>query len=110
MKPAQILSAGLMFFLLFMPVFAFVGDKRVECEVEDGGNCSSYELMQSITGIALLFGFILTVGGAYKMRIYSSSKQNKKFCSKCGSVGAQQSGMCFVCETIDSTDQPDPEQ
>ena len=107
MKPAQILAAGLLFFLLFMPVFSYVGDLRVECELSEQDDCSELELTQSIAGVCLLFGFILSVGGAFKMRIYVPGNSKKRFCSKCGATGAQNSGLCFVCDTIVTADFPD---
>ena len=99
MKPAQILATGLLFFLLFMPVFTYVGDMRVECEMSTVIDCSDLGNTQAIAGVGLLFGFILSVGGAYKMRIYSSSSKKSKFCTNCGSHGAQSSGLCFVCDS-----------
>ena len=98
MRPAQILATGLLFFLLFMPVFTYVGDMRVECEVSKEADCSDLGTTQAIAGVGLLFGFMLSVGGAYKMRIYSSGSKKGKFCTKCGSQGAQSSGLCFVCD------------
>ena len=100
MKPAQVLATGLLFFLLFMPVFTIMGDLRVECELSEQTDCSEWEQVQGITGVGLFFGFILSVGGAYKMRIYATSGKKRKFCSKCGSVGAQDTGLCFVCDSI----------
>ena len=102
MRPAQILAAGLLFFLLFMPVFSYIGDLRVECELSEQNNCSELEITQSIAGVGLLFGFILSVGGAFKMRIYVPRNSKKRFCSKCGAAGAQSSGLCFVCDTIET--------
>ena len=74
MKPAQILAVGLLFFLLFMPAFTVVGDLRVECELSEQTDCGEWEIAQSITGVALLFGFMLSVGGAYKSTEYSVHK------------------------------------
>ena len=107
MKPAQILAVGLLFFLLFMPAFTVVGDLRIECELSEQTDCREWEIAQSITGVGLLFGFMLSVGGAYKMRIYTSGSKKRKFCSKCGAAGAQSSGLCFVCDTIEKTEFPE---
>jgi hypothetical protein len=68
MKPGQILSTGLLFFLLFMPLFAIIGDLRLKCEIVDKAGCGDYVLMQGLISSGLLFGLILSVGGAYKMR------------------------------------------
>ena len=104
MKPAQILAVGLLFFLLFMPAFTIVGDLRVECELSEQTDCGEWEIAQGITGVGLLFGFMLSVGGAYKMRIYTSGGKKRNFCSKCGAAGAQSSGLCFVCDTIETAE------
>ena len=76
MKPSNILSTGLLFFLLFMPIFAFLGDMRVVCELSDGGNCVEYGYMQGIATAGMVFGILLSVGGAYKIR--NLSKDGKK--------------------------------
>lgn len=68
MKPGQILATGLLFFLLFMPLFSFIGDMRVMCEFENVNSCSEYSIMQGVIGAGLFFGLMLSVGGAYKMR------------------------------------------
>ena len=68
MKPAQILATGLLFFLLFIPLFAFIGDIRILCEINDTGNCTEYALMQGISAAGLVLGLLLSVGGAYKLR------------------------------------------
>ena len=93
-----------------MPVFTYIGDLRVECEVLEQTDCSELEIIQSIAGVGLLFGFMLSVGGAFKMRIYVPGNSKKKFCSMCGAAGAQSSGLCFVCDTIETTEFPDLEE
>ena len=75
MHPAKILATGLLFYLLFMPVFAYTGDLRVECNVEDNSDCQEYGYMQGIAAAGMLFGIMLSVGGAYKMRGLSSKKK-----------------------------------
>ena len=75
MHPAKILATGLLFYLLFMPVFAFTGDLRVECDVEDSSDCQEYGYMQGIAAAGMLFGIMLSVGGAYKIRGSSSRKK-----------------------------------
>ena len=68
MKPSNLLSTGLLFYLIFMPLFAFFGDMRIECELSDGGNCVEYGYMQGIATAGMVFGILLSVGGAYKIR------------------------------------------
>ncbi|MGY8728942.1 MAG: hypothetical protein ACKVKS_06935 [Candidatus Poseidoniales archaeon] len=68
MKPGQILATGLLFFLLLMPLFTLIGDMRVQCEFNLENDCSEYTNMQGLIGAGLLFGLMLSVGGAYKMR------------------------------------------
>jgi len=75
MKPGQILATGLLFFLMFMPFFALVGDIRILCEIEDDSGCDQYALMQGILGAGLLLGLMLSVGGAYKMRKFASANK-----------------------------------
>ena len=77
MKPGQILSTGLLFFLLFMPLFVVIGDLRLKCEIVDKTGCGDYVLMQGIISSGLLFGLILSVGGAYKMRSLALSSKVK---------------------------------
>ena len=67
MKPSNILSAGLLFYLLFMPLFAFLGDLKIECELSGGGDCIEYGYMQGIATAGMVFGILLSVGGAYKI-------------------------------------------
>ena len=75
MHPAKILATGLLFYLLFMPVFAFTGDLRVECDVGGNSDCEEYGYMQGIAAAGMLFGIMLSVGGAYKIRGLSSKKK-----------------------------------
>jgi hypothetical protein len=75
MNPAKILATGLLFYLLFMPVFAFTGDLRVECDVVGNSDCQEYGYMQGIAAAGMLFGIMLSVGGAYKIRGWSSKKK-----------------------------------
>ena len=75
MHPAKILATGLLFYLLFMPVFAFTGDLRVECDVGGNSDCQEYGYMQGIAAAGMLFGIMLSVGGAYKIRGLSSKKK-----------------------------------
>jgi hypothetical protein len=77
MKPSNILSAGLLFYLLFMPLFAFLGDLRIECELSSGGNCVEYGYMQGIATAGMVFGILLSVGGAYKIRTLSKDGKKK---------------------------------
>ena len=79
MKPGQILATGLLFFLLFMPLFALIGDMRVQCEFNVENDCSDYINMQGVIGAGLLFGLILSVGGAYKMRNLSKGSKSPTF-------------------------------
>lgn len=70
MRPTNILATGLLFFLIFMPVFSFTGDLRVECEVTSGSSsCIEYGYMQGIASAGMMFGILLSVGGAYKIRV-----------------------------------------
>jgi hypothetical protein len=77
MKPSNLLSTGLLFFLLFMPIFAFIGDMRVVCELSDDGNCVEYGYMQGIATAGMVFGILLSVGGAYKIRNLSKGGKKK---------------------------------
>ena len=76
MKPGQILATGLLFFLLFMPLFTLIGDMRVQCEFNVENDCSDYINMQGVIGAGLLFGLILSVGGAYRMRNLSKGSKS----------------------------------
>ena len=76
MKPAKILATGLLFFLIFMPVFSFTGDLRIECEVtSSSNNCNEYGYMQGIAGAGMMFGILLSVGGSYKLRGNNSGRK-----------------------------------
>jgi hypothetical protein len=77
MKPSNLLSAGLLFYLLFMPLFAFLGDLRIECELSGGVNCVEYGYMQGIATAGMVFGILLSVGGAYKIRTLSKGGKKK---------------------------------
>ena len=77
MKPSNILSAGLLFYLLFMPLFAFLGDLRIECELSAGGDCIEYGYMQGIATAGMVFGILLSVGGAYKIRTLGKGGKKK---------------------------------
>jgi hypothetical protein len=79
MKASNILATGLLFFLLFMPAFAFTGDLRIECELSNSGGCIEYGYMQGIATAGMMFGIILSVGGAYKIRglAAKNSKSNE---------------------------------
>ena len=77
MKPSNLLSTGLLFYLLFMPIFAFIGDMRVVCELSDDGNCVEYGYMQGIATAGMVFGILLSVGGAYKIRNLSKGGKKK---------------------------------
>jgi hypothetical protein len=77
MKAPNILSAGLLFYLLFMPLFAFLGDLRIECELSGGGDCIEYGYMQGIATAGMVFGILLSVGGAYKIRTLSKGGKKK---------------------------------
>lgn len=79
MKPGQILATGLLFFLLFMPLFSLIGDMRVQCEFNVENDCSDYTNMQGVIGAGLLFGLMLSVGGAYKMRNLSKGSKSPTF-------------------------------
>ena len=79
MKPGQILATGLLFFLLFMPLFALIGDMRVQCEFNVENDCSDYTNMQGLIGAGLFFGLMLSVGGAYKMRNLSKGTGSPTF-------------------------------
>ena len=59
-----------------MPIFAFIGDMRVVCELSDDGNCVEYGYMQGIATAGMVFGILLSVGGAYKIR--NNSRGSKK--------------------------------
>jgi len=77
MKPSNILSAGLLFYLLFMPLFAFLGDLKIECELSGGGDCIEYGYMQGIATAGMVFGILLSVGGAYKIRTLGKGGKKK---------------------------------
>ena len=77
MKPSNLLSTGLLFYLIFMPLFAFFGDMRIECELSDSGNCVEYGYMQGIATAGMVFGILLSVGGAYKIRGLARSGKKK---------------------------------
>ena len=79
MKPGQILATGLLFFLLFMPLFTLIGDMRVQCEFNVENDCSDYTNMQGLIGAGLMFGLMLSVGGAYKMRHLSKGTSSPTF-------------------------------
>ena len=78
MKASNILSTGLLFYLIFMPLFAFFGDMRIDCELSDGGNCVEYGYMQGVATAGMIFGILLSVGGAYKIRTQSKGKNNSE--------------------------------
>ena len=71
-QSSKILATGLLFFLLFMPLFSFIGDLALECRMDDNTSCEEYNLMQGIISAGLLFGLLLSVGGAYQIRISGS--------------------------------------
>lgn len=73
-KSSLILATGLLFFLLFMPLFSLVGDLSIRCEIQDNYDCGDYVLMQGIASGGLILGLLLSVGGAYQSRIKSASK------------------------------------
>jgi len=77
MRPSNLLSTGLLFFLLFMPIFAFIGDMRVVCELSDDRNCVEYGYMQGIATAGMVFGILLSVGGAYKIRNLNKGGKKK---------------------------------
>ena len=60
-----------------MPLFAFFGDMRIECELSGGGNCVEYGYMQGIATAGMVFGILLSVGGAYKIRNLSKGGKKK---------------------------------
>ena len=61
-----------------MPLFAFFGDMRIDCELSDGGNCVEYGDMQGVATAGMIFGILLSVGGAYKIRTQSKGKNNSE--------------------------------
>ena len=71
-QSSRILATGLLFFLLFMPLFSLIGDLALECRIENTSGCEEYNLMQGVISAGLLFGLLLSVGGAYQMRKPSS--------------------------------------
>lgn len=71
-QSSRILATGLLFFLLFMPLFSLIGDLALECRIENTSGCEEYDLMQGVISAGLLFGLLLSVGGAYQMRKSSS--------------------------------------
>ena len=71
-RSSLILATGLLFFILFMPLFSFVSDLSLKCEIQDNYNCGDYVLMQGIATSGMIFGLLLSVGGAYQSRIKSS--------------------------------------
>ena len=77
MKPANLLSTGLLFYLIFMPLFAFFGDMRIECNLSDGADCIEYGYMQGIATAGMIFGILLSVGGAYKIRTLARGGKKK---------------------------------
>ena len=77
MKPANLLSTGFLFYLIFMPLFAFFGDMRIECNLSDGAECIEYGYMQGIATAGMIFGILLSVGGAYKIRTLARSGKKK---------------------------------
>ena len=77
MKPSNLLSTGLLFYLIFMPLFAFFGDMRIECNLSDGTDCIEYGYMQGIATAGMVFGILLSVGGAYKIRALTRGGKKK---------------------------------
>jgi hypothetical protein len=73
-RSSLLLATGLLFFSLFMPLFSFVGDMSIKCEIRDSYDCGDYVLMQGVAAGGLGLGLMLSVGGAYQSRIKSPSK------------------------------------
>jgi len=73
-RSSLLLATGLLFFILFMPLFSLVGDLSIKCEIRDNYDCGDYVLMQGVAAGGLVLGLLLSVGGAYQSRIKSPSK------------------------------------
>ena len=63
-------------FLTFHAYFCFFRRHESSLELSDGGNCVEYGYMQGIATAGMVFGILLSVGGAYKIR--NLSKDGKE--------------------------------
>lgn len=66
-NPRNVLSLGLFFFLLFIPIFVVIGDLQVSCIAKKSSDCEQLQIMQWFISTLLLFGMIIAVRGALNL-------------------------------------------
>ena len=100
MRSGQLMSSGILLVAVFMPIFSFAGDLRLECLLlESSTTCDDYKNIQIICMVGSLVGVLLAFIGGLMMRD-GEPKQNvmsSARCPRCGSVVDSPGSICFNC-------------
>jgi hypothetical protein len=54
-------SMGLFLIVLSIPIFSFSGDLRLECIINDNGNCNLYKNSQIVSLLIMTIGMLLAI-------------------------------------------------
>ena len=92
------MASGVLLIAIFMPIFSFAGDLRLECLLANGNTCEDFKNIQLVCLLGSLVGIIMTFAGGIIIREDPQKSQPRVAqCPNCGAAIDAPGSICFNC-------------
>jgi amino acid transporter len=98
MRAGHLMASGVLLIAIFMPLFSFAGDLRLECLLTNGNTCDDFKTIQLVCLLGSLVGIIMVfIGGIILRDDLPKNQTGSSQCPRCGSVVDGPGALCFNC-------------
>ena len=98
MRAGHLIASGVLLIAVFMPIFSFAGDLRLECLLSNSGACDDFKTIQLVCMLGSLIGIIMVfVGGIILSDDLPKTQTGSAQCPRCGAVVDSPGAICFNC-------------
>ena len=98
MRAGHLMASGVLLIAVFMPIFSFAGDLRLECLLTNSSACDDFKTIQLVCLLGSLIGIIMVfVGGMILREDLPKTQSGPARCPRCGAVVDGPGAFCFNC-------------
>ncbi len=98
MRAGHLMASGVLLIAIFMPIFSFAGDLRLECLLANSNTCEDFKNIQLVCLLGSLVGIIMVFAGGIVLRDEpQKSLPRVAQCPRCGAVVDSHGSVCFNC-------------
>lgn len=98
MRPGHLIASGVLLIAVFMPIFSFAGDLRLECLLTNSSACDDFKTIQLMCLLGALVGIIMVfVGGIILRDDQPKTQAGPAQCPRCGAIVDRRGAICFNC-------------